>query len=300
MQRQITVWQVHARAGRPGVPRYFPAMLSAYSWGQFGLFVLVVVLLYYLVVGLLYYRAELTALLTPGGKVVGGQLAGLSASAVAPPSLVRPTSAFVKATTGATEARQDADDTERAEAGAEQNLPAAAEPLVGGALPDSTGTATGQDESTSDTAPMDAIATAGDEAQMQDENRTEEADQADEHLAALVRREAHNLPTGQIAADAAADGTLEPETVQLPLVADGYEPLATFDEPVASRLDIAPVDPPKLVAAASVAEYLTLLQTGQQPAQPIELAGTSLAEQMAQQMALNHAELDDLFGPDDE
>ena len=31
-------------------------MLSAYSWGQFGLFVLVVVVLYYLVVGLLYYR----------------------------------------------------------------------------------------------------------------------------------------------------------------------------------------------------------------------------------------------------
>lgn len=276
-------------------------MLSAYSWGQFGLFVLVVVLLYYLVVGLLYYRAELTALLAPGGKVVGGQLAGVGGSAAVPPSLVRPTSAFVKATPGATEARDDADNNaERPEAGADQNLPAAAEPLVSGALPDSTGTATGQNESTSDTAPMDATAAVGFEAQVLDENRTEEADQADEHLAALVRREAHNLPTEQVAADAAPAGVLEPENVQLPLVADGYEPLATFDEPVASRLDIAPVDPPKLVAAASVAEYLTLLQNGQQPAQPIELAGTSLAEQMAQQMALNHAELDDLFGPDEE
>jgi hypothetical protein len=276
-------------------------MLSAYSWGQFGLFILVVVVLYYLVVGLLYYRAELTALLTPGRKAVGSQLSGVGGSAVAPPSLVRPTSAFVKATPGATEARDNADkDAERPEAGADQNLPAAAEPLVGGALPDSTGTATGQDESISDTAPMDATAAAGDEAQVLDENRTEEADQADEHLAALVRREAHNLPPEPVAADAAATEVLEPETVQLPLVADGYEPLATFDEPVASRLDIAPVDPPKLVAAASVAEYLTLLQTGQQPAQPAELAGTSLAEQMAQRMALNHAELDDLFGPDDE
>jgi hypothetical protein len=275
-------------------------MLSAYSWGQFGLFVLVVVVLYYLVVGLLYYRVELTALLTPGKKMAGAQLAGAAGSAVAPPSLVRPTSAFVKATPGATEVREDADDAERPEAGADQNLPAAAEPLVSGALPDSTGTATGHDESTSDTAPMEATAAAGDEAQVLDEIRTEEADQADEHLAALVRREAHNLAPDSVAADTAVDGVLEPETVQLPLVADGYEPLASFEEPVASRLDIAPVDPPRLVAAASVAEYLTLLQAGQQPAPPVELAGTTLAEQMAQQMALNHAELDDLFGPDDE
>ena len=275
-------------------------MLSAYSWGQFGLFVLVVVLIYYLVVGLLYYRAELTALLTPGKKMTGAQLAGAAGSAAAPPSLVRPTSAFVKATPAATEARAEADDAERPEAGADQNLPAAAEPLVRGVLPDSTGTATGHDESTSDTAPMEATATAGDEAQMQDENRTEEADQADENLAALVRREAHNLPPEAAAADTAAGGVLEPETVQLPPVADGYEPLASFEEPVASRLDITPVGLPKLVSAASVAEYLTLLQAGQQPAPPVELAGTSLAEQMARQMALNYAELDDLFGPDDE
>lgn len=275
-------------------------MLSAYSWGQFGLFVLVVVPLYYLVVGLLYYRAELTARLAPGKKVGGGQLAGLGGSAVAPPSLVRPTSAFVKATPAATEAREDADDAERPEAGADQNLPAAAEPLVSGALPDSTGTATGHDESTSDTALMEATAAASDEAQAQDENRNEEADQADEHLAALVRREAHNLPPDSRAADAPVEGALEPETVQQSLLPVSYEPLATFDVPVASRLDIAPVDPPRLVAAASVAEYLTLLQAGQQPAPPVELAGTTLAEQMAQQMALNHAELDDLFGPDDE
>ena len=275
-------------------------MLSAYSWGQFGLFVLVVVVLYYLGVGLLYYQVELTALLTPGKKMADAQLAGAGGSAVAPPSLVRPTSAFVKTTPAATEAREEADNAERPEAGADQNLPAAAEPLVSGALPDSTGMATGHDESTSDTAPMEATAAAGDEAQAQDENRTEEADQADEHLAALVRREAHNLPAEPVAATTVAGGALEPETVQLPLVADGYEPLATFEEPVASRLDIAPVGLPKLVSAASVAEYLTLLQAGQQPAPLVELAGTSLAEQMAQQMALNHAELDDLFGPDDE
>jgi len=275
-------------------------MLSAYSWGQFGLFVLVVVVLYYLVVGLLYYRVEFMALLTPGKKTAGGQLAGVGGSAVAPPSLVRPTSAFVKATPAATKAREDADDAERPEAGADQNLPAAAEPLVSGALPDSTGTATGHDESTSDTAPMEATAAAGDEAQAQDENRNEEADQADEHLAVLVRREAHNLPPDSIASDAPVEGALEPGTVQQSLLPVSYEPLATFDEPVASRLDIAPVDPPRLVAAASVAEYLTLLQAGQQPAPPVELAGTTLAEQMAQQMALNHAELDDLFSPDDE
>ncbi|MBO2033781.1 hypothetical protein J4D99_20485 [Siccationidurans ginsengisoli] len=259
-----------------------------------------VVLLYYLVVGLLYYRVELTALLTPGKKMAGTQLAGVSGKALAPPSLVRPTSAFVKATPAAPEVWEEADDTERPVAGATQNVPAAAEPLVSGALPDSTGTATGHDESSSDTAPKEATAAAGDEAQAQDENRIEEADQADEHLAALVRREAHNLAPDSVAADTAVDGVLEPETVQLPLVVEGYEPLATFEEPVASRLDITPVDPPRLVAAASVAEYLTLLQAGQQPATPVELAGTSLAEQMARQLALNHAELDDLFGPEDE
>ena len=104
-------------------------MLSAYSWGQFGLFVLVAVPLYYLVVGLLYYRAELTARLTPGKKVVGGQLAGVGGSAVAPPSLVRPTSAFVQATPAATKTRaaaEGADASERPEAGADQNLPTAA------------------------------------------------------------------------------------------------------------------------------------------------------------------------------
>ena len=276
-------------------------MLSAYSWGQFGLFVLVVVLLYYVVVGLLYYRVELTALLTPGKKMADAQLAGVGGSAVAPPSLVRPTSAFVKATPGATEAKNEpGDDAERPEAGVDQNLPVAAKPLVGGALPDSTVTATGQDESQGDTAPMDSTAAATDEAQALDENRTEEADQADEHLAALVRREAHSLPTEPIVANAAAAEALVPETVRLPSVADSYEPLAAFEEPVASRLDIVAVTPPKLVAAASVAEYLLILQTGQQPAQPVELAGTTLAQQMAQQMALNNAELDDLFGPDDE
>ncbi len=275
-------------------------MLSAYSWGQFGLFVLVVVVLYYLVVGLLYYRLELTGLLTPGKKMAGAQLAGAAGSAVTPPSLVRPTSAFVKATPAATEARAEADNAESPETGADQNLPAAAEPLVSGALPESTGTATGHDESTSDDTPMDTAATAGDAAQALDENRTEEADQADAHLAALVRREAHQLTPDTSDAEAAAAGALEPETVQLPLAVASYEPLATFEEPVASRLDIAPVGLPKLVAAASVAEYLTLLQTGQQPTPPVELAGTTLAEQMAQQMALNHAELDDLFGPDDE
>ena len=272
-------------------------MLSAYSWSQFGLFALVLVILYYLVVGLLYYRAELSALLSAGRKGVGGQLVGAGGSAVAPPALVRPTSAFVKATPAATEAPKTADDDpERPEAGANQNLPTSAEPLVSGALPASTGTATGHDESTSDTAPVDTA--TGDEAQALDETRTEETDQADEHLAALVRREAQSISADS--ADEQPAGALEPEPVNQALQLDGYEPLATFEEPVALLLDIVSAQPAQLVAAASVAEYLTLLQAGQQPALPVELAGTTLAEQMAQQMAMNNAELDDLFGPDDE
>ena len=137
---------------------------------------------------------------------------------------------------------------------------------------------------------MAATAAAGsalEEAQAQDETRTETADEADERLAALVRREAHLLP-------------LDEEEMNLPdPVVGGYEPLATFEEPVASLLDIITAEPSQLVAAESVSDYIAQLQAGQNPPLPPALQGSCLAEQMAQHLDEYQAELAALFAADE-
>ena len=280
------------------------SMLSAYSWSQFGLFTLVLVLLYYLVVGLLYYRQELTRLLTPGKKGLSPQLAGTAAGGPAPPSLVRPTSAFGPAKP-APDSQAEHDESGQPEAGAAENLPTAAEPVVAGELPPSTAGATGQDESTSEAAPMEAMAAASsalEEAQVQDESRTETADQADERLAAMVRREAHPLPSDGEQAHLSIAGP-EDETVNPNPLVGGYEPLATFEEleePVASLLDIITAEPgPQLVTAESVSDYIAQLQAGHNPPMPPALQGSCLAEQMAQHLDQYQAELAALFEADE-
>ncbi|AYA39061.1 hypothetical protein D3Y59_17910 (plasmid) [Hymenobacter oligotrophus] len=268
-------------------------MLSAYSWSQFGLFMLVVVLLYYLVVGLLYYRAELAPLLSLG-KRGGGST---PAPTTAPPALVRPTSAFTPPQPAAAEAAPEAAAEEE---GAAENLPPTTEAVVEGQLPASTATATGQDQSADDSAPMDAAsASAEEQAAAQDQIRTEAPDQADERLAELVRREAHAEADPAAAADQPTE-LLDAEPAlqqQLPV---SYEPLASFEEPVASPLDIITAGPaPQLVAAESVSEYIALLQAGQNPPAPAGLQGSCLAEQMAQHLEEYQAELAALFGADE-
>ena len=274
-----------------GCHAIFRAMLSAYSWSQFGLFILVLVLLYYLVVGLLYYRVELTALLTPGKQGLRPQPAGTATGVAVPPSLVRPTSAFAPAKTAPDSPAEQADESHLPEAGAAENLPTATKPVVAGELPASTAGATGQDESIREEASMDATAAASsalEEAQAQDENRTETADQADERLAELVRREAHPLPSDEM------------ETVLPDPLVGGYEPLATFEEPVGSLLDIITAEPaPQLVAAESVSDYIAQLQAGQNPPLPPALQGSCLAEQMAQHLDEYQAELAALFTADE-
>lgn len=264
-------------------------MLSAYTWSQFGLFMLVVVLLYYLVVGLLYYRAELAPLLSLGKRGVGST----PAPATAPPTLVRPTSAFAPPQPAAAGAAPEAT---VAEEGAADNLPPNNEAVVEGQLPASTATATGQDQSADDSAPLDAAsASAEEQAAAQDQTRTEAPDQADERLAELVRREAH----AEAAADQPAE-LLEAEPVLQQQLPASYEPLASFEELVASPLDIITTGPaPQLVAAESVSEYIALLQAGQNPPAPAGLQGSCLAEQMAQHLEEYQAELAALFGADE-
>lgn len=268
-------------------------MLSAYSWSQFGLFMLVVVLLYYLVVGLLYYRAELAPLLALGKRGAGS----VPPPATAPPALVRPTSAFAPPQPAAVAAPEAT-----VEEGAAENLPPATESVVEGQLPASTATATGQDQSADDSAPMDAASTSAEEqAAAQDQTRTEAPDQADERLAELVRREAHAGadPGADPAADLPAE-LLEAEPALQQQLPAGYEPLASFEEPVAAPLDIITAGPaPQLVAAESVSEYIALLQAGQNPPAPAGLQGSCLAEQMAQHLEEYQAELAALFGADE-
>ncbi|MCA8833358.1 hypothetical protein [Hymenobacter pini] len=268
-------------------------MLSAYTWSQFGLFMLVVVLLYYLVVGLLYYRAELAPLLSLGKRGAGSTLA----TATAPPALVRPTSAFAPPQPAAAGAAPEAT---VAEEGAADNLPPNNESVVEGQLPASTATATGQDQSADDSAPMDAASVSAEEqAAAQDQNRTEAPDQADERLAELVRREAHAEADLPAAVDQPTE-LLDAEPALQQQLPASYEPLASFEEPVASPLDIITAGPaPQLVAAESVSEYIALLQAGQNPPAPAGLQGSCLAEQMAQHLEEYQAELAALFGSDE-
>lgn len=71
-------------------------MLAKFSWAQYAGFVVVALILYYLVVGFIYYRAEIMARLTGGGKP-GAQTPAPSlprARPTAPGSLVSSSSAF--------------------------------------------------------------------------------------------------------------------------------------------------------------------------------------------------------------
>ncbi|GAA4379766.1 hypothetical protein [Hymenobacter koreensis] len=274
-------------------------MLSAYSWSQFGLFVLALVLLYYLVVGLLYYRQELTDLLSSRRKSGSNALAANATSGFAPPALVRPTSAFAPAAASVESASLDADvEREGSIAGAAENLPPGAEPVVGGELPASSAAATGQDESTDEATILEPPHAAQPEAQLQDEARTEEADQADERLAALVRQPVPS-PSGEAKAQPNVQA-LEPEIVPAEPSLAGYEPLASFEEPIASLLDIITAEPvAQLVDAESVSEYIARLQAGQNPPLPAGLQGSCLAAQMAQHLDNYNAELAALFEADE-
>jgi hypothetical protein len=278
-------------------------MLSAYSWSQFGLFILALVLLYYLVVGLLYYRPELLYLLSSRGKAGFRALASDSPGRVAPPALVHPTSAFAPAapaeqtSTAATIAATDSPAT-----GAAENLPSAVELVVEGELPASTAAATGQDESGAEATTQEDVAAqfASPDAHEQEESRTEEADQVEERLAELVRQpapappgvEEELLPTGPV---------LEQLTTPSNPLENGYWPLASFDEPVASPLDIIAAEPSaQLIDAESVSDYIARLQAGQNPPLPAELRGSCLAEQMAQHLDHYQAELAALFVEDED
>ncbi|WP_400194224.1 hypothetical protein [Hymenobacter sp. B81] len=290
-------------------------MLSQYSWGDFALFVLVLVIIYYAVVGLLYYRQELSAFITRKGRG-GAQLAGAgtrpgATAAAPPPSLVRTTSAFAPVTPTAT-----AEATPPTAAGAAQSLPEGPPVAeVSGELPESTAAATGFDEGQDAAAPMDGAGEAAYEAEIAaelDEQRTEELDEVDTDLAERARQLAGEMPTEE---NGLYDEVLIENNNNVPTpietisrfihveAAVAYEPhpasedvLYSFEAPIASPTDVVPVPMEQLFTATSVVEFIAQAQAGNRPPVPAAIRETSLASLVADRVAANNEELNSLFG----
>ncbi|MFD2719885.1 hypothetical protein ACFST9_14245 [Hymenobacter monticola] len=294
-------------------------MLNQYTWGDFALFVLVVVTLYYLVVGFLYYRQELTDFLTRKGRG-GAQLAGVGAASAAsvPPSLVRTQSAFVVATPTATESKADVE-TPEVEDGAASNLPDGQEVAeVTGSLPDSTAAATGLDDGESAAVPMDSAGgaeTETDTAAEYDEQRTEELDEVDTELAARARQLAAQMPVEETNGE--EEGVIEKnnnEIVDIETISTfshveaetAYEHgssttgdlLYEFQEPIGSTADVLPAAE-QLFSATSVVDFIAQARAGNRPAGPVALNETSLATLIADKVSASNQELNALFGEDE-
>ena len=285
-------------------------MLAQYSWGQFALFALVLAGVYYLIIGLLYYRDEMGALFSKKGAAV--QLVGVPSGgrgAAAPSPLVRPSSVFAPVPAAAPETTQPAADAPQV-------------PVVIGSLPDSTAAATGLDEVVEDDAPtatVDLAEAEADQEQLLDEQRVEELDVPDSGLAAAIARRALT-EKGNLSENFTKSATDEESFSTFTSMGDTEPSAAAYEEstsestqplfigfdpvPSAVTLDLS-TDVAKLPSAASVAEYIASVR-GQRPeaqaapVAPLALVGTNLVDQMASKQNTNMAVLNNLFGPDDE
>jgi hypothetical protein len=285
-------------------------MLSQYSWGQFFIFVLVLLIAYYGYVGMVYWRKELGSLLS-GKKATRPQQVG-PATASGPAPLVRTTSVFAAAPV--------VDEAAESEptAGAAANLAEPSEPVVSGSLPSSTATATGNDAGQESSAPMETAASLVDAAsteQQQDETRVNELDEVDDNLVALLNNPAYQMPADSDSDNEDSASTVATENETSPIESnevssdfstavystdenDFSDPLATLDFMFASPMDIVPASPESLPEAESLANFLKQVQSGQKPKVPAELVGTTLVEQFAEMTRQHNQELVDLFRSD--
>ena len=286
-------------------------MFAEYSWGQFALFALVLVGVYYLIIGLLYYRDEMGALYQkkPAIELVGVPAAGRGASSGSP--LVRPSSVFAPKPAAPTtaEVTESAADTPQ-------------EPAVVGTLPDSTAAATGNDEISEEAAPAATVDLAEAEAEQEallDEQRVEELDVPNTALAAAIARKA--AAEKEISNENFTKATTDENPLPIftskednaPSVAAYEESTSESNQPLfigfdsvpgAATLDLS-TDVAKLPSAASVADYIASVRSQRPEAQaapvaPAALVGTSLVDQMASKQNSNMAVLNNLFGDDDE
>lgn len=289
-------------------------MLSQYTWGQFFEFVAIALVLYYLVIGFVYYRNDLGSLLKRKGD---GQLSGAATGGgtAAPASLVRTTSAFAPIAAPAvgdtqTTTAPPAPPVLQDEEGAAKNLAAPAAAIVGGSLPNSTAAATGSDKNVDDAAPMDS-AVVGDEAALADEQRAIELDEADAELVKLLHQASVTMPIDEPSAESVSEisanddfvsqnvatlANAESDTAYQALDYPEADPLYLFDESIASPLDALPVGVNQFIPATDILAYIQQVQAGAVPTASANLlATTSLPDRMKELQQQFTGELDALF-----
>lgn len=283
-------------------------MLSQYSWGQFFEFIAVALVLYYLVIGFVYYRNDLSSL----SKRKGGSQATTGTTVAPPASLVRTTSAFVPLPAPATSAAQPTTAAVlQDEEGATKNLPVPTVAAVAGTLPDSTAAATGLDNNLDNAAPMDtAVITAGDEAALADEQRDIELDEADAELVKLLHQTAVAVPTIEPDAENISEistngdpvsqklatlANAESDTAYQALDYPEAEPLYLFDEAIASPPDVRPIGVNQFIPATDILAYIQQVRAGTEPTTSVSLLATSLPDRMKELQQRFSGELDELF-----
>lgn len=284
------------------------AMLSQYSWGQFFVFILGLLVVYYLVVFIRYYRVKLTALLT-GRKLVGAQQPGAdstnskarrSRAEAVEDDLVSATSAY---TAPITPQEAPVASTEPG-AGAADNLTGGQEQIVAGTLPDSVA-ATGENVGATESATSE---NAGG-------NATAEAAQEDEEeVIELLPDEVSDEDKMRLMEVVSSEKTINDENIseKLTIFVDdendiAYDAVAStsgnelepYEVPVASSLNII-TEQPSIYAADDINAYLTELQDAQDESaleMSAKFAGTTLgmAEAYSNNKAAAEAEISKLF-----
>jgi hypothetical protein len=271
-------------------------MFSKYSWGDFGLFVLVLVALYYIFVVALFFRPQVAALMA-GKKLVPAGAGATPAprksrAAAAEDDLVSTSSAYPSA--------PDEASTETS-AGAAENLTSGQEELVKGSLPDSVA-ATGDNGAPDETAASES--TTG---SMTTETHQYEEEQYPEIALDEVSEETKKLLRAVSSIEKGTkDGNISESTptfvdtetdIAYEAAAQPYgNELEDFSVPVTSSLNIVS-EQSAVFNADEMSAFLTELQDGPPDTIPSKFADTTLGivEEFGQRQAAAAAALDDMF-----
>lgn len=276
-------------------------MLSQYTWGDFCLFIVGLLVIYYIVVAVVFYRPHLKALMS--GKKLAPAEAGVNPRKLRPAAsddLIETASAY----TGAGAASDEVVASTETGAGAADNLTGGQEQLVAGKLPDSIA-ATGDNVAPGEATTAEAAGgTATNEAAHYEEEENEEllpdvvSEEMKKQVLEVTASEkatnegnfSESLPTFvNDENDIAYEETTSSQT-------SGLE---DYDVVVASTLNVV-TEQAAVYNADDVSSYLTELQDGQDVVEESvskKFAGTSLGltEQFIQNTAAAESKIADLF-----
>lgn len=262
-------------------------MFGNYTWGDFGLFVACLLVVYYVGVALIFYRQYILALvmgrkLVPAGPEPGPRQ---SRAAAADDNLVTTTSAY-KSAAKAPAAEPPVDVTAPG-AGAADNLTGGQEQLVAGSLPDSMA-ATGDNVAPTETATAESAggAATGDAAQEDEEENTELLpDEVPEETKIRLAALAANEKTTSETNFSEIVTTFVDDQDDIPYVAAPTQSdlLEDYDVPITSSLNIRS-EQAAIFSADDLNSFLTELQDGPAEAMAEKFAGTTLgiAEEFSQ------------------